>query len=120
MRVEEELVDLEKGGWRVLSTSGQAAEIFYRHVLDESPVMLLPGGLTLADRATIVQSMSGQPWTFYEMGELRVLRPTDDIGVVAYDVVANRADVTYEALVSSHYVRRNGSWKLFFHQQTPR
>jgi hypothetical protein len=25
----------------------------------------------------------------------------------------------YAALVSSAYVKRNGSWKLAFHQQTP-
>jgi hypothetical protein len=25
----------------------------------------------------------------------------------------------YRALVSSGYVKRNGSWKMMFHQQTP-
>jgi hypothetical protein len=64
MGAEDELVDLEQSGWRVLSTSGEATEIFYSHVLDQSPVMLLPGGTTLTDR--------------------------------------------------------NGRWRLFFHQQTPR
>lgn len=120
MDVNDELIDLEKTGWQVLSTSDQATEIFYGHVLDRSPVMLLPGGTSLSDRDAIVRSMSGQPWSSYEMQDPHVLRPTEDVAAVAYEVVARRAGVTYAALVSSHYVRRDGSWRLFFHQQTPR
>jgi Domain of unknown function (DUF4440) len=119
MDAETAMVDLERSGWQALSTSGQAAEIFYGHVLDAAPVMLLPGGTTLTERDTILASMTGQPWSAYDMHEPRVLMPTDDVGVVAYDVVARRADASYSALVSSHYVRRDGSWRLFFHQQTP-
>jgi hypothetical protein len=82
--------------------------------------MLLPGGMTLTDRDVILRSMSGQPWNSFQFRGRRVLRPTEEIGVVAYDVVAQRDEATYAALVSSHYVHRDGSWKLFFHQQTPR
>jgi Domain of unknown function (DUF4440) len=120
MGTDDELVDLETSGWRVLSSSDEATRIFYGHVLDESPVMLLPGGMTLTDRDGILRSMSGQPWSTFQLRGPRVLRPTDEVGVVAYDVVAQRDEATYAALVSSHYVRRDGSWKLFFHQQTPR
>lgn len=120
MSNEDELVDLEKSGWRVLSSSAEATEIFYGHVLDRSPVMLLPGGMTLTDRDAILESMLGQPWRSYEVRKPRVLRPTEDVGVVAYDVAARRDNATYAALASSHYVRRDGRWKLFFHQQTPR
>jgi hypothetical protein len=52
--------------------------------------MLLPGGMVLDDRETIVQSMSGQPWSSYELQDLRVLQPTEDTGVVTYGVVARR------------------------------
>jgi hypothetical protein len=120
MAVDNELIDLERSGWRVLSTSAEAAEIFYGHVLDEMPVMLLPGGTTLTDRDVILRSMAGQPWSSFEMSEAQVLQPTDDVGVVAYDVLARRDGSSYAALVSSHYVRRDRGWRLFFHQQTPR
>jgi|Tabmets5t2r1_1033131.scaffolds.fasta_scaffold02248_4 hypothetical protein len=120
MGAANELIDLERSGWRVLSTSAEAAGIFYGHVLDRSPVMLLPGGMNLTERDTVLQSMSGQPWSSFEMGETQVLQPTDDVGVVAYDVLARRDHSAYAALVSSHYVHRDGRWRLFFHQQTPR
>jgi hypothetical protein len=120
MGVEAELLDLEESGWQALSTGGEAARAFYDQVLDRTPTMLLPGGITMTDRETALTSMTGQPWSSYEMGESRILQPAVDVGVVAYDVVAERDGVTYAALVSSHYVRRDGKWRLFFHQQTPR
>jgi hypothetical protein len=118
---QDELVDLEDEGWRVLSSTGQAATEFYERVLDQAAVMLLPGGLVLDDRASIVQSMSGQPWSSYELENPRVLCPTSDTAVVIYGVVARRSGAPeYSALMSSMYVRRDEGWKLTFHQQTPR
>jgi hypothetical protein len=116
----DELIALEQQGWEALSTSGEAARAFYDQVLDERVVMLLPGGMVLDDRATIVESMSGQPWSRYALEDLRTLRPTPDSGVVAYGVVATRDGQEYSALMSSVYVRREDGWKLVFHQQTPR
>ena len=83
--------------------------------------MLLPGGLVLDERATIVRSMSGQPWSSYELEDLRELQPTPDAGVVTYGVVAQREGAAeYSALMSSVYARREDGWKLVLHQQTPR
>jgi hypothetical protein len=118
---QHELIDLEKEGWRALSSSGEVAAEFYERVLDEMVVMLLPGGLVLDDRVTIVQSMAGQPWSAYDLENLRVLQPTEDTAAVLYDVVAQRTgQPEYSALISSVYVRRGDEWKLTLHQQTPR
>jgi hypothetical protein len=118
---QSELIELEEQGWRALSSTGEAAAEFYERVLDHTVVMLLPGGMVLDGRATIVQSMSGQPWSSYELQDLRVLQPTEDTGVVTYGVVARRDGAPeYSALMSSVYVRRSDGWKLTFHQQTPR
>lgn len=118
---QSELVDLEEQGWRSLSASpGEAAE-FYDSVLDHTAVMLLPGGLVLDDRDTIIASMAEQPWASYEMEDLWVFQPTPETGIVAYGVLARREGAPdYSALISSHYVRREAGWKLVFHQQTPR
>lgn len=116
-----ELVDLEEQGWRALSSSGQAAVDFFGQILDHTALMLLPGGLVLDDRATMLESMSGQPWSRYDLDNLRVMNPTPDVGVVAYGVLAQReGSQEYSALVSSTYVRREDGWKLTLHQQTPR
>lgn len=116
-----ELVDLERQGWAALSSTAEAATDFYERVLDRDVMMLLPGGMVLDERAAIVHSMAGQPWSSYELHELRVLSLTPDVGVVTYGVVAQRAgQPAYSALLSSTYVRRAEGWKLAFHQQTPR
>ena len=110
---------LEEHGWEALSTPGAGAR-FYREVLDGEVVMLLPGGLALRDRDTIIDSMSGPPWTSYRLEDLIEHRPTPDTALVAYGVVARRGDGEYSALVSSLYVRREEGWRMAFHQQTPR
>lgn len=118
---DSELVELEEQGWRALSSTGQAATGFYERVLDHTVLMVLPGGVMLDNRSAILRSMSGQPWSRFALDDVRILHITPDVGVVAYGVVAQReGSPPYSALVSSSYVRREGGWKLTFHQQTPR
>lgn len=117
---QHELADLEQQGWQALSSTGAAAAGFYRHVLDETAVMLLPGGLMIDDRVAIIRSMSAQPWSSYQLHDLRVLEPAPDMGIVVYEATARRDDAPpYSALMSSLYVRRADGWKLAMHQQTP-
>ena len=48
-----------------------------------------------------------------------LVQPTPAVEVVAYDCTARRKDgAPYHALISSGYVKREGGWKLAFHQQT--
>ena len=118
---QHQLAELEQQGWEALSAADSAAAGFYQRHLDQTVIMLLPGGLVLDDRAAIIESMSGSPWSWYQLEDLRVLQPTPDTGIVAYGIVAQRGSARpYSALVSSHYVRRDDGWKMAFHQQTPR
>jgi hypothetical protein len=117
---QTEVIALEEQGWEALSSGGEAARASYERVLDRTVVMLLPGGLVLDDRAVIVSSMSGQPWSSYELEDLRSFQPTEDTAVVTYGVVAQRNEQAYSALMSSVYVRRDDEWRLTLHQQTPR
>ena len=117
---ETEPVALEEKGWQALSRDGEAARAFYERVLDRTVVMLLPGGMMLDDRAAIIDSMSAQPWSAYELHDVRSFQPSRDTAVVTYGVVARRDAREYSALMSSVYARREEGWKLAFHQQTPR
>lgn len=118
---QHELADLEELGWRALSSTGAAAAAFYQLILDDTAVMLLPGGMVLQDRAEIIRSVAGQPWSSYELHGLRVLQPAPDTAVVFYEATAQREGAApYSALLSSLYVRRADGWKLAMHQQTPR
>ena len=117
---QHELIDLERSAWKALSTSGDAAQKFYDKVLAKDVLMLLPGGMTIDDRATVVDSMGQANWTSFELSDERVFDLTDDSAVVAYKATAERPGAgTYEALLSSTYVREGGAWKLALHQQTP-
>lgn len=111
--------ELERQGWRALSTGGPQATAFYREVLDSRVRMLLPGGLRLSDREEVVASMGGPPWDTHELTDLDVLQPTPDLAVVSYAVTARRAGAPYSALVASVYVRRPAGWRMVSHQQTP-
>jgi hypothetical protein len=104
-----------------LASTGVQAADFYGRILDRDPVMVLPGGVVLDSRPVMVESMSGQPWSSYQLEDMRELRPTDDVGVVTYGVTACRSGSDdYSALMSSMYVLRDDGWKLAFHQQSPR
>ncbi|AXB46074.1 MULTISPECIES: nuclear transport factor 2 family protein [Actinomycetes] len=117
----DEVIDLEEQGWQALSSTPETARRFYEHILDHTAVMLLPGGLVLDNRTAILDSLSGPPWSAYQLRDPQVLHPTNDTAIVTYEATAHRDDApTYTALTSSVYVRRTDGWKLTFHQQTPR
>jgi hypothetical protein len=119
MTLADELIQLERAAWKALSTSGEAATAFYEEVLAKEVLMLLPGGMVIDDRSQVIDSMSGPPWTSFEMSDERVLTLTDTTAVVAYKATATRDDFEYTALFNSTYVRESGTWHLALHQQTP-
>jgi hypothetical protein len=116
--IEEELLQQERAAWEALSTEG-AAGPYYEKNLAHDVLILLPGGLVIADRDQVVDSMRGAPWDRYEITDERVLALTPDSAVVAYRVEADRGDMHYQALLNSTYVREDGEWRLALHQQTP-
>jgi hypothetical protein len=116
-----EAMKLEQEGWQALSAGAENATTFYDRVLDDQVIMVLPGGLVLDDRQTILTSMAGQPWSSHDLTDWRVLHLSDDTVVVTYRADARRVGADpYSALMSSVYVRRETGWRLAFHQQTPR
>ena len=119
MTVHDELTELEHDAWRALSTDGEAAAAFYDRVLASDVLMLLPGGLVIDDRRAVLESMRGPPWDDFTFIDERVVELGEQCAVVAYQVMAHRADQEYEALFNSTYVREDGAWRLALHQQTP-
>lgn len=119
MAFDDELIQIEHAAWDALSTSGEAATVFYEEFLAKDVLMLLPGGLVIDDRAQVIASMQGPPWESFEIAEERVLPLGDDTAVVAYRGIARRDGNDYNALFNSTYVREAGAWRLALHQQTP-
>lgn len=49
-----------------------------------------------------------------------LVRPAPDVVLLTYRAGAVRGEGEgYRALVSRRYVKRDGAWKMMFHQQTP-
>jgi hypothetical protein len=112
-----ELEVLERRGWDALS--GPSGAEFYEEHLADRGVMVFPG--TVLDKHAALEAMRGaEPWSDYRLEDVRILEVGDDVGVIVYRAHARRgAQPPYEAVMSSTYERRDGTWRLVLHQQTP-
>lgn len=119
MTTKEEILELERAGWEALSAGSDASASYYDAMLADEVLMLLPGGMVLDDRAAVIDSMLGDPWSSYELSDERVVELSEDCAVVAYRTRAIRNDTEYSALITSTFVRDKREWKLAVHQQTP-
>lgn len=114
------ILEIEKQGWRALSSEGSAATDFYQTVLSKDAIMLFPGGLRLEGKESVLASLAAQPWKSFQLEEPRVVRVAEGVEVLTYKVSAQReGSPPYEALVSSTYTQLDGSWRLAVHQHTP-
>jgi hypothetical protein len=115
--LRDELVALEREGWEALA-SGRGGD-YYREHLAADALMAFSFGVMSRD-AAIEAMESAPPWSEFEIEDAQVVALTADSGVVVYRATARRAgQEPYRATISSTFVRRDGAWKLAFHQQTP-
>lgn len=114
MTVEDELLRIERALW----TGG--AKPYRRHLGDECLVAFTEMA-GVSSRERIAGSVEGgERWRDLEVDLRGLLRPTEDVAILTYEASARRGeDERYRALVSSAYARRDGAWKMVFHQQTP-
>jgi len=112
--IETELLDLERRFW----TEGPD---FYRRHVDESCLVALPEQTGVVGPDALAASVGEGPrWRDVHFDVQGVSEPCAEIALVTYRAHATRSDgERYASLVSSAYVRRDGEWKLAFHQQTP-
>ena len=111
-----EIEELERRGWDALSGRGGAA--FYRDLMADDGLMVFPG-LTLEKSAAIRAIAGERPWQRYRLEEVRVAQ-AGDTAVITYRATSRREDEDdYHARMSTVYVRLDGRWRLFLHQQSP-
>lgn len=109
------LLHEEHAGWRAVC-EGRGGEYYYR-AMTRDAVFIVPG--RVIDRETVVESFEGAPpWDGYEIKDARVIRLPEG-GVLAYRAIATRGSQTYDAWMSTTYLRRDGGWAVAAHQQTP-
>jgi uncharacterized protein YchJ len=114
MSLQTDLLALERRFW-----TGDAE--FYRHNLDDRCLTAFASMAGVATKDEIADSVGAERrWQDLTIELRGLLEPTDDIAIVTYKAAATRENgPPYSALVSSGYVKRDGAWKMAFHQQTP-
>lgn len=112
----QELIQVEQRGWEALCT-GQASAYYHEHLADNA-LMAFPFGVM--DRREALDAMAAaDPWSSFHLEAPQVVTLGPDSGVVVYSVTAQReGQEPFSAIVSSTFVRREGEWKLAFHQQS--
>jgi hypothetical protein len=114
MRLKDELLALEDKLWR----GGPDA---YREHLDEECLIAFTGMAGVMGREEIAGTVEeGDRWRDVRIDTRGLVQPTESTAILTYEARAVRGEgETYHALVSSAYAKREGSWKMVFHQQTP-
>ena len=114
------LIELEMRGWQAVSSGRETAQGFYRTILADDAVMVLPDGMLLRGKDEILKLMGLQLWESFRFDETWVMPLSENASVIVYRVTAKRkGSDPYIALISSVYVAHHGQWKLTLHQQTP-
>lgn len=113
MDVQDDLLAMELKLW-----FGGKAE--YRSALDDDCLIAFSSMAGVSSRDDVAKRADASRWRNLDIGVEGFLQPTDDVALLTYRANAVRGDhERYAARVSSGYVKRDGAWKMMFHQQTP-
>lgn len=113
MTLQHDLVEIEKGFW----TGG--SDYYLQHV-DRDCLLAFKDMAGVHNRDEIAKMTVGNRWKSIDITNKGFITPTPDTAVLTYEAHGVRANgEAYNALVSTSYVKRDGDWKMAFHQQTP-
>lgn len=114
MAIQDELLPIERGFW----TGGAD---YYRQNLDDECVTVFTE-MAGTYRKDVIAGMitDTQRWRDLDLDVKGCLERAPGFAILTYAVRATRKNGDrYAAAVTSGYVKRNGAWKMVFHQQTP-
>lgn len=115
MSLQTDLLALERKFW------GGDAE-FYRNNLDDRCLVTFNDMAGVKTRDEIAGMVKKDPpgWNDLKMDDKGLVEPVQGMAVLSYEARARRGNgEPYHAMVSSGYVKRDGGWKMAFHQQSP-
>lgn len=115
MESRRELLAIEETLWRAAGHRDRYAE----HLAADG-IHVFPG-LGLLDRESILDGVEhAEPWRVFRIEDPRFIELDDGGAALVYRAHAERAGgPTYAAAITSVYRRRDRTWELVVHQQTP-
>ena len=114
MALERDLLRLEKGFWT------EGGNYYREHVDDECLLAFSDMAGVHSNEEIAGMNPGAGNWKNVSLDEKGLAHLSDDAVVLTYEVSAQRrSGEPYKALVSTGYVKRDGEWKMAFHQQTP-
>lgn len=120
MSAEKELLELEFELWETMKAD-TGREAFFRERLIDDAMLTVLAPLEMMTRETCISEAAKAPAVIdFHLAEPRVISLTEDSAIVVYRMAHRR--VGGEELaggVASVYVRREGVWRLAYHQVTP-
>lgn len=117
MNIEQELVRIERRLWT------HDAACYAAHITDDAVVVVAGTGTITRVKAAdgLKRERAGSRWAEVIFEDTHLAPLAEGAFLLCYRVIARRAHWSRPGtlLAASVYVRRNGAWKLAFHQQTP-
>ena len=111
------LLDIERQLWR------NDVDLYGDNLLPEAMLVFPETGVV--DRAFALDAIraenrEGRRWAEVEFENIRALQLVADVAALTYKVTARweHESQSIQALASSVYVKRDGTWKLALHQQS--
>ena len=112
LSLEEDLLAIESELWM------GGPEAYRTHTDDQCLVVFAKMAGTMS-REDIAKAAEKGRWRDVKMQEKGLSKLSDSSVVISYECTATGKDgKPHHAYVSSGYARRDGGWKLAFHQQT--
>lgn len=113
----DDLVDLERAGWRSLCES--TGDRYFGDLMTDDALMVLANGAVM-DRAAVTAALGqSPPWSSFEFSDPRVVRAGEDTAALVYVCTAHRDGAEpFVGAMSSVYHRTGDRWRLVLYQQT--
>lgn len=114
MALQQDLLKIEKGFWT------EGGDYYRCHVAEQCLVAFADMAGVRSNQEIAEMNGGAGNWTVAKMQEKGLLELSDSSAVLTYEVDAAKKDgAAHHALCSTGYVKRDGEWKMAFHQQTP-
>jgi hypothetical protein len=118
MSLAEELLNLEHKQFKALAGAAEAVAFYSDHLTEDG---VLAGPYGILDRETTIQMVpKSAVLTDYDIKSPRLIQLTESSAVIVYQMTQHRQGMDpYDANICTVYVRRDGEWRMAYHQQTP-